>query len=72
MYTMLTAWQLDQYESEMAARYLHVWLPSTVTFAEATIEGFEVPRILNPVEQIMREVSKRCKNQLIRWTAERV
>lgn len=65
-----TAWQLDQYGSEKAAGYLYGWLPSIVTFAEAAIEGFEVPWASNPVERLMREVSKRCKNQWMRWTAE--
>jgi len=41
-----------------------------VTFAEAAIEGFEVPWTSNPVERLMGEVSKRCKNQWMRWTAE--
>ncbi len=65
-----TAWQLDQYGSEKAAGYLRRWLPSIVTFAEAAIEGFEVPWTSNPVERLMGEVSKRCKNQGMRWTAE--
>jgi len=65
-----TAWQLDQYGSEKAARYLRRWLPSIVTFAEQTVEGFEVPWTSNPVERLMGEVSKRCKNQWMRWTAE--
>jgi len=58
-----TAWQLDQFGSEKAAGYLRRWLPSIVTFAEAAIEGFEVPWTSNPVERLMGEVSKRCKNQ---------
>lgn len=29
-----TAWQLNQYRSEKASRYLQRWLPSIVTFAE--------------------------------------
>ena len=65
-----TAWQLNQYGSEKAAGYLRGWLPSIVTFAEAAIEGFEVPWTSNPVERLMGEVSKRCKNQWMRWTAE--
>jgi len=65
-----TAWQLDQYGSVKAAGYLRRWLPSIVTFAEAAIEGFEVPWTSNPVERLMGEVSKRCKNQWMRWTAE--
>jgi hypothetical protein len=31
-------------------------LPSIVTFAEAAIEGFEVPWTSNPVERLMGEV----------------
>jgi hypothetical protein len=53
-----------------AAGYLRRWLPSIVTFAEAAIEGFEVPWTSNPVERLMGEVSKRCKNQWMRLTAE--
>ena len=41
-----------------------------MTFAEAAIEGVEMPWISNPVERLMREVSKRCKNQWMRWTTE--
>jgi hypothetical protein len=29
-----------------------------------------MPWILNPVEWLMDEVSKRCKNQWMRWTTE--
>jgi hypothetical protein len=65
-----TAWQLDQFGSEKAAGYLRRWLPSIVTFAEQAVEGFEVPWTSNPVERLMGEVSKRCKNQWMRWTAE--
>ena len=64
-----TAWQLDQFGSEKAAGYLRRWLPSIVTFADAAIEGFEVPWTSNPVERLMGEVNKRCKNQWMRWTA---
>ena len=38
-----TAWQLSQYGSRKAARYLRRWLPSIVTFAEQALKGFEVP-----------------------------
>ena len=38
-------------------------------FAERSIEGFEVPWTSNPVERLMGEVSTRCKNQWMRWTA---
>jgi hypothetical protein len=65
-----TAWQLDQYGSEKAAGYLRRWLPSIVTFAEQAVEGFEVPWTSNPVERLMGEVSKRCKNQWMRWTED--
>ena len=65
-----TAWQLSQFGSEKAAGYLRRWVPSIVTFAEKAIEGFEVPWTSNPVERLMGEVSKRCKNQWMRWTAE--
>ena len=65
-----TAWQLDQFGSEKAARYLQRWVPSIVTLAEQAVEGFEVPWTSNPVERLTGEVSKRCKNQWMRWTAE--
>jgi hypothetical protein len=65
-----TAWHLRQYGSERAARYLRRWLPSIVTFAEAAVEGVTVPWSSNPVERLMGEVSKRCKNQWMRWTTE--
>jgi len=57
-----TAWQLEQFGSAKAAGYLRRWLPSIVTFAEHAVEGFEVPWTSNPVERLMGEVSKRCKN----------
>jgi len=62
--------QLEQFGSAKAAGYLRRWLPSIVTFAEHAVEGFEVPWTSNPVERLMGEVSKRCKNQWMRWTAE--
>jgi hypothetical protein len=65
-----TAWQLKQFGSEKAAGYLRRWLPSIMTFAERAIEGLEVPWTSNPVERLMGEVSKRCKNQWMRWTAD--
>jgi hypothetical protein len=61
---------LDQFGSEKAAGYLRRWLPSIVTFAEQAVEGFEVPWTSNPVERLICEVSKRCKNQWMRWTTE--
>jgi len=60
----------EQFGSAKAAGYLRRWLPSIVTFAEHAVEGFEVPWDSNPVERLMGEVSKRCKNQWMRWTAE--
>jgi hypothetical protein len=63
------AWQLDQLSSPKAATYLRRWLPSMVLFAEEAVDGFEVPWTSNPVERAMGEVSKRCKNQWMRWTA---
>ena len=39
-----------------------------LTFAEQTIEGFEVPWTSTPVKRLMGDVSKRCKNQWMRWT----
>ena len=65
-----TAQQLTQLGSTTAGRYLRRWLPSIVTFAEHALEGFKVPWTSNPVERLMGEVSKRCKNQWMRWTAE--
>ena len=63
-----TAWQLDRFGSKKAAGYLRRWLPSIVTFAERAIEGFQVPWTSNPVERLMGEVSKRCKNQWMHWS----
>ena len=40
-----------------------------VLFAEEAVDGFEVPWTSNPVDRAMGEVSKRCKNQWMRWTA---
>ena len=65
-----TAWQLSQAGSKKAAEYLWRWIPSIVTFAEQALEGFEVPWTSNPVERLMGEISKRCKNQWMRWTRE--
>jgi hypothetical protein len=65
-----TAWQLSQAGSESAAAYLRRWLPSMMTFAEYAVEGFEVLWTSNPVERLMGEVSKRCMNQWMRWTAD--
>ena len=43
--------KLDQYGSKKTERYLHTWLPSIVTFAEAVIGGFGGLWIPNPVER---------------------
>ena len=45
-------------------------MPSIVTFAKQVVKGFEVPWTLNHVKRLMGEVSKRCKNQWMRWTRE--
>ena len=63
------AWQLDQLSSPKTATYLRTWLPSMILFAEEAVDGFEVPWTSNPVERAMGEVSKRCKNQWMRWSA---
>jgi len=63
-----TAWQLEQLGSEKAAGYLRRWLPSITTFAEAALDGFEVPWTSNPVKRAMGEIAKRCKNQGMSWT----
>ncbi|EMA54317.1 transposase (ISH6) [Halococcus salifodinae DSM 8989] len=63
------AWQLDQLSSPKTATYLRRWLPSMMLFAEEAVDGFEVPWTSNPVERAMGEVSKRCKNQWMRWSA---
>src|SRR5699024_1828568 len=63
------AWQLDQLSSPKTATYLRRWLPSMTLFAEEAVDGFEVPWTSNPVERAMGEVSKRCKNQWMRWSA---
>ena len=63
------AWQVEQLSSPKTATYLRKWFPSMVMFAEAAMDGFEVPWISNPVERAMGEISKRCKHQWMRWTA---
>ena len=44
------------------------WAEATVTFAELALEGQEVLWTSNVVERAMGEISKRCKNQWMRWT----
>ena len=39
-----------------------------MTFAELALEGREVLWTSNVVERAMGEISKRCKNQWMRWT----
>jgi len=62
------AWRLEQQDSLKAAAYLRKWAEATVTFAELALEGQEVPWTSNVVERAMGEISKRCKNQWMRWT----
>jgi len=63
-------WQLDQYGSENTGGYLKGWLPSMVTLAEASVDEFEVTWTSKTVERLMREVSKQCSNQWMRWIAK--
>lgn len=51
-----------------AAAFIRKWKPSVVQFAEAAIDGRTIPWTSNVVERAMGEVSKRCKNQWMRWT----
>ncbi|GAB7090343.1 transposase [Halorubrum luteum] len=62
------AWRLEQQDSPKAAAYLRKWAEATVTFAELALEGQEVLWTSNVVERAMGEISKRCKNQWMRWT----
>ncbi|WP_255191950.1 ISH6 family transposase [Natronobeatus ordinarius] len=62
------AWRLEQQDSPKAAAYLRKWAQATVTFAELALEGQEIPWTSNVVERAMGEISKRCKNQWMRWT----
>ena len=39
-----------------------------LTFAEAALDGFEVPWTSNPVERAMGEVAKRCKRDWMQWS----
>ena len=41
-----------------------------MAFAEVAVEGFEVSWTSNRVERLKGKVSKRCKNQWMRWTVE--
>ncbi|MDQ2051719.1 ISH6 family transposase [Natronolimnohabitans sp. A-GB9] len=62
------AWRLEQQDSPKSAAYLRKWAEATVTFAELALEGQEVLWTSNVVERAMGEISKRCKNQWMRWT----
>ena len=62
------AWRLERQKSPKAATYLREWAEATVTFAELTLEHQQVPWTSNVVERAMGEVSKRCKNQWMRWS----
>lgn len=62
--------QLDHLSCPKTAAYLRRWLSSMTTFAEAALDGLKVPWTSNPVERAMGEVSKRCKNQWMRWTTD--
>jgi hypothetical protein len=62
------AWRLEQQDSPKAAAYLRKWAEATVTFAELALEGQDVLWTSNVVERAMGEISKRCKNQWMRWT----
>lgn len=53
---------------DRSASFLRAWLPSLLRFAEAAIEGRTVPWTSNAVERAMGSVSKRCKNNWMRWT----
>ena len=63
------AHQLKQLGSPTAAQYLRSWEDSIVRFGRLAIDGGTVPWTSNAVERAMGEVSKRCKNQWMRWTA---
>src|SRR5699024_8963142 len=54
------------------ATYLRRWLPSMTLFAEEIVNGFEFHGTSNPVERTLGEVSMRCKNQWMRWSAARL
>lgn len=62
------AWRLEQQDSPKAAAYLQRWAKATVTFAELVLDEKDVPWTSNVVERAMGEISKRCKNQWMRWT----
>lgn len=62
------AWRLERQDSPKAATYLREWAEATVTFAEFALTQQRVPWTSNVVERAMGEVSKRCKNQWMRWS----
>ena len=62
------AWRLERQDSPKAATYLRECADATVTFAEFALTQQRVPWTSNVVERAMGEVSKRCKNQWMRWS----
>jgi len=65
-----TAWQLEQFGSAKAAGYLSAVAAVDCDVRRARCRGVRGSVDSNPVERPMGEVSKRCKNQWMRWTAE--
>ena len=61
--------QLELLDSPQTARYIRTWESSILRFGRCAIDGKAVPWTSNAVERAMGEVSKRCKNQWMRWTA---
>ena len=61
--------QPELLDSSQTARYIRTWESSILRFGRCAIDGEAVPWTSNAVERAMGEVSKRCKNQWMRWTA---
>jgi len=53
---------------DRSASFLRKWLSSLLRFAEAALDGRQIPWTSNAVERAMGSVSKRCKNKWMRWT----
>lgn len=51
-----------------SAQFLRKWKPSIVQFAEIALDERRIPWTSNVVERAMGTVSKRCKNQWMRWS----
>lgn len=51
-----------------SAQFLRKWKLSIIQFAEAALEERRIPWTSNVVERKMGTVSKRCKNQWMRWS----